>query len=269
MRQCHAKICYLITVGLLVVLAGFSVAHSENMPMQTIVTVNIGIDYGAGTVEWHNNTSVAHGENLLNATKRVAAVEFSSYPGMGAFVTSINGQKQNPAASLYWTFWVYNSQSHQYEMPPVGASAYSLASDQTVQWYYSSGIFGPGTSVSLNARLDTSTDPPTALISGAVRPIPIIPVNVTLAYSQNQGASYQEIISITSRDDGTFTYSWKLVGAGPFMIRAETQGVQSPPISIGASGGIPGFPLESLLAGSLLGLLLLIVRRRQSHPARK
>jgi hypothetical protein len=186
---------------------------------------------------------------------------------LGAFVTGINGRSQNPSANLYWTFWVYNPRTQQYELPPVGASTYLLTSNQTVQWYYSSGT-GPNTSVSLNAHLDTSTTPPTAVISGSIHPTPSAPVNVTLEYSQNQGANYQEIGRITSAADGTFSYSWKLPGDGIFMIRADVQGLKSSPASIGTSSSVPGFPLESLLAGGVLGLLFVILRRKERLRSR-
>ena len=254
---------YLIIMGLAVSLVGVTSVRAVTFTQQATVAVNIGINYGSGPIEWHNNTMVPSGQDLLNATMTVATVEFSSYPGLGAFVTSINGRSQNPAANLYWTYWVYNPQTQQYELPPVGASAYLLTTDHTVQWYYSSGTLGPNTYVSLNARLDTSTDPPTAVISGSIHPTPSAPVNVTLEYSQNQGANYQEIARVTSGADGTFSYSWRLPGGGMFMIRADAQGVKSSPVSIGTSSGVPGFPLESLLAGSALGLLFLIARRKQ------
>lgn len=254
---------YLIILGLAIALVGIASVRAVTVAQQTIVTVNIGINYGTGLVEWVNNTIVPSGESLLNATMRVATVEFSTYPGLGAFVTSINGRSQNASANLYWMLWVYNPQAQQYELAQVGASTYLLTSDQTFQWYYSSGIFGPNTSVSLNARLVTSTDPPTAVISGSIHPTPTAPVNVTLEYSQNQGANYQEIARITSEADGTFSYSWKLPGGGMFMIRADTQGVKSSSVSIGTSAGVPGFPLESLFLGSTLGLLFGVVRRRQ------
>jgi hypothetical protein len=260
-RSLSNALCFLIITSLTLV----SVCSVSVQPMavaqEATVTVNIGINYGAGPVEWHNGTIVPSGENLLNATVRVAAVEFTTFAGMGAFVTGINGRSQDPSANLYWMFWAYNPQTQQYELPPVGASAYLLTSDQTIQWYLSSGTLGPNTSIMLSARLDTSTDPPTAVISGSIHPTPMAPVNVTLEYSQNQGANYQELARIVSFADGTFSYSWRLTGGGMFIIRADAQGVKSSPVSIGASSGVPGFPAESLLVGSALGLLFLIFRR--------
>jgi len=263
MKSLSVALHCLLMVSLSLVLVGIASAHTTMAAQQATVAVNIGINYGTGPVEWHNNTIVPSGENLLNATMRVATVEFKTFSGLGAFVTAINGRSQNPAANLYWTFWVYNPQTQQYELAPVGASNYLLTSNQTVQWYYSGGTFGPNTSISLNARLDTSTSPPTVVISGSIRPTPSAPVNVTLEYSQDQGANYQEIARITTAADGTFTYSWKLTGSGIYMIRADTQGLKSSPASIGTSGGVPGFPFESLIAGGALGLLLAILRRKE------
>jgi hypothetical protein len=262
MKSLSVTLYCLVAIGLSFAAVGMTSAQTMTVAQQTTVTVNIGINYGTGPVEWHN-TTVPLGENLLNATMRVATVEFKTFPGMGAFVTGINGRNQNPTANLYWTFWVYNPKTQQYELPPVGASTYLLTSDQTVQWYYSSGTLGPNTSVSLNARLDTSTDPPTVVISGSIHPTPSAPVNVTLEYSQNQGANYQEIGRITSGADGTFSYSWKLPAGGMFMIRADVQGLKSSTASIGTSGGVPGFPLESLFAGGALGMLFVILLRKE------
>ncbi|MGA2238942.1 MAG: DUF4430 domain-containing protein [Candidatus Bathyarchaeia archaeon] len=269
MKPVSVALSCFVVVALAASLVGVGTVQGMILNQQTTVSVNIGINYGTGPVEWHNNTAVPSGENLLNATMRVATVDFKSYPGLGEFVTGINGRSQDPAASLYWMFWIYNPQTQQYELPSVGAGSYLLTSDQTVQWYLSSSTLGPNTSVSLNARLDTSTDPPTAVISGSIHPTPMAPVNVTLEYSQNQGANYLEIARITSGADGTFSYSWKLPGGGMFMIRADTQGVKSSPATIGVSNGAPGFPLESLLIGSALGLLFLILRRRRRSPSHK
>jgi len=254
--------------------SGLNTALAIVVDQESTVTVNIGINYGSGTVEWHNGTVVPSGEALLNATMRVATVEYVTYAGLGAFVTGINGLSQNPAANMYWLFWVYNPSTQRYEMPQVGASAYALTSDQTIQWYYENGgsftnpPLAPGTYVSLSARLDTSTDPPTAVITGSIYPNPGGPVNVTLEYSNNQGGSYQEIAGITSTPDGTFGYSWRLPGGGMFQIRADAQGVKSAPVSIGVSSGIPGFPIESLLVGGALGAFLAVLGRKARSRSR-
>ena len=125
------------------------------------------------------------------------------------------------------------------------------------------------TSVSLNAQLDAASSPPTVLISGSIHPAPGVPVNVTLEFRNNQSGNFQEIARVTSTVDGTFSYSWKAPGNGVLMIRADAQGMKSSAVSIGMSAGtIPGFPLESLLVGSALGLLFALVRQRQRADRR-
>ena len=105
------------------------------------------------------------------------------------------------------------------------------------------------------------------MISGSIYPAPGAPVNVTLEFSNNQGGTYQEMAYVRSEADGTFGYSWKAPGNDVFMIRADAQGVKSSAVSI-RMGGIPGFLLESLLVGSALGLLFVIMRRRQRASRR-
>jgi len=266
----------LLILALIVVAGAIGGAHAVTAKQDATVTVNIGINYGTGAIEWHNATVVALGEFLLNATMRVATVEFMNFPGFpgpglpGAFVTGINGVSQNPVANMYWTCWVYNPVNQRYEMTLVGAGSYALIFDQTIQWYYQNAgsltnpALEPYTSVSLNVSLDSSTNPPTAVITGSINPVPSGPVNVTLEYSTTQGANYQEISRIVSAADGTFSYSWTLPSSGLFMFRADAQGVKSSPVSIGAGGGggVPGFPIESILIGSVLGLLFGFLKRR-------
>ena len=280
--ESHLKsLSFVIVVAVLLAAGWMNGAGAIRAVQEATVTVNIGINYGNGTIVWHNGTVVPSGEFLLNATMRVATVEFTNYPGFpgpglpGAFVTSINGVSQNPAANMYWICWVYRSETGQYEMAQVGAGSYALTSDQTIQWYYQNAgsltnpALQPYASVSLQVQLDSSTDPPTAVISGAIYPAPGGPVNVTLEYSNNQGASYQEISRIASAPDGTFSYSWRLPGGGMFMIRADAQGVKSSPASIGTSSGIPGFPVESLLGGIAAGVFLIVTGRRLPSRFRK
>jgi hypothetical protein len=276
MRRLAVSVPIVIMAALLISIGGTGVGHAVTVQQEATVTLNIGINYGTGAIEWHNGTVVPSGEFLLNATMRIATVEFTNFPGFsgpglpGAFVTGINGVSQNPAANLYWTFWVYNSQSGRYEMTQVGAGSYALTFDQTIQWYYenagsiTSPPLQPYSSVSLSAQLDTSTDPPTAVITGVIYPSPEGQVDVTLEYSNDQGSTYQEIARITSTADGSFSYSWRLPGGGMFLIRADAQGVKSSPLSIGTSSGVPGFPAESIVLGVGLAMALLVTARRRS-----
>jgi hypothetical protein len=117
------------------------------------------------------------------------------------------------------------------------------------------------TSVSLNV-LVASANPPTTLVSGMVYPNPCGPVNVTLEYSIDESASYQEIARITTSANGSFSYSWKPPAART-LIMADMQGLKSPSISVEISRVIPGYPLESFLLGVALGVLIAILGRKR------
>jgi hypothetical protein len=143
------------------------------------------------------------------------------------------------------------------------SSDYRIAYEMIYE-YVRFGRSNTSRQVSLNAHLDTSSSPPTVEISGSIYPAPGGPLNVTIEFSIDQGGTYQEMTRTTCAADGTFSYSWKAPVSGVFMIRADGQGVKSSPVSIGISSGVSGFPLESLVAGCALGLLL-VMRRRASR----
>ncbi|MEM1515707.1 MAG: DUF4430 domain-containing protein [Candidatus Bathyarchaeia archaeon] len=96
--------------------------------------VNICIDYGNGTVVWYNSTSVPRETNFLMATKIIAEVEGIEYPGMGTFVTSINGVKNE--GGRYWMWYVWVPEKGDWELGPVASDKYILHEDDTIMWRY-------------------------------------------------------------------------------------------------------------------------------------
>lgn len=96
--------------------------------------VNILIDFGNGTKEWHNNTLVARGADVLNATRIVAEVNYirGQY---GAFVTHIRGVGGDP--NTYWLWYVWNSTSARWDFGPIACDAYVLHEGEVVAWIYS------------------------------------------------------------------------------------------------------------------------------------
>ena len=58
-------------------------------------TVDIMIDYGNGTAAWFNGTRIGAGESLLNATRRVAELDYTVFE-FGAFVNTVNGVGNMP-----------------------------------------------------------------------------------------------------------------------------------------------------------------------------
>jgi hypothetical protein len=93
-------------------------------------TVDIKIDYGNGTLAWYNYTRIGAGESLLNATLRVADLDYTMYE-FGVFVNTVNGVGGNP--DKYW-LWSYIDDGWQPGM--VGADQWTLHDGDKVAWTY-------------------------------------------------------------------------------------------------------------------------------------
>lgn len=98
------------------------------------ISINLAIDYGNGTRDWHHELIVPIGATLKNATIKVAVIETDPhYPG---FVTTINGVKQNEAEGIYWLWYVWNDVEQKWDFGPVGFNEYTLHDKQTLIWHY-------------------------------------------------------------------------------------------------------------------------------------
>jgi hypothetical protein len=93
-------------------------------------TVDIKIEYGNGTVAWFNGTRIGAGEFLMNATLRVAKMDYTMY-GFGVFVNTLNGVGGDP--DKYW-LWSYYDNGWQSGM--VGADQWRLHDGDAVAWTY-------------------------------------------------------------------------------------------------------------------------------------
>jgi len=101
------------------------------------IRVNILIDYGNGTRTWYNNTRVPLGFTLLNATSRIAKVNYSSYTFGGqsyAFVNKINGVGGDTGKFWLWYYWDQSSSKWEYSL--VASDSYILQDRSIVSWVY-------------------------------------------------------------------------------------------------------------------------------------
>jgi len=94
------------------------------------VIVDIMIDYGNGTVVWYNETRVAAGESLLEATGLVAELDYT-WTEYGAFVNAVNGVNGEP--NKYWMWSYYEG---GWQLGPVGADQWRLHDGDRVAWVY-------------------------------------------------------------------------------------------------------------------------------------
>ncbi len=97
----------------------------------TLITVNLGIDYGNNTRVWLNNTDVLIGMTLFDVTKQLTDLNYtvSQY---GVFVNSINGVEN--AYPYYWMWWIWDGA--EWILGEVGADSYTLKDGDTILWYY-------------------------------------------------------------------------------------------------------------------------------------
>jgi hypothetical protein len=104
----------------------------------TTLSVNIVIDYGNGTVTWHNQTMVTAASNLFELTLKIAVIRYQYYalgPGH-EFVTSINGKAETSAYSWFWYYW--NSGEREWVKGPSGCDAWLLKDGGLYKWSYES-----------------------------------------------------------------------------------------------------------------------------------
>jgi hypothetical protein len=99
---------------------------------EATIHMNLGINYGNGTIQWYNQTEARSGDTLLEATLEVAEVyyETSAY---GAFVKAINGVNQPATKSWIWWKW---TQQDGWESGQVGSDAYILGDNEILYWYF-------------------------------------------------------------------------------------------------------------------------------------
>ena len=98
------------------------------------IQISMKIDYGNGTVAWHNDTRVPLNANLLTATKIISAIEYST-GAFGAFVEEIDGVGGDPGT--YWLWNYYDQDSGSWEYGPVASDAWVLHNGDVVSWVYS------------------------------------------------------------------------------------------------------------------------------------
>lgn len=107
----------------------FNLTVSENGTIS--IKVNLGIDYGNGTVSWYNDTEIPYGLPLFNATAIVANLTYDVY-SFGLLITAINGVYQDMSSNQ---FWVYEGWDDGEWAPIwVGSTEYILHPNETIMW---------------------------------------------------------------------------------------------------------------------------------------
>jgi len=107
------------------------------------LSVNIGLDYGNGTVVWHNGTETSAGSTLFELTQKIATVNYTYYalmePGH-VLIDSINDKaaytdpSYTSGYSWIWHYW--DDSEKKWIVGPVGCDAWLLKDGGTYRWHY-------------------------------------------------------------------------------------------------------------------------------------
>ncbi|QOJ78589.1 DUF4430 domain-containing protein [Infirmifilum lucidum] len=103
-----------------------------------VVIVNVGIDYGNGTIAWFNSTALPRGSTALTALVSVAQVEYK-LGSWGAYVTSVNSVQEKIISKnegYSWMWYRYDQAKKALVLGEVAADKYKLASGETIVWRY-------------------------------------------------------------------------------------------------------------------------------------
>ena len=112
----------------------YSETLTELRKYDEYIFVRILIDYGNETKDWHNNTLIARGADLLNATRTVSEVDYDIWENLGALVTHINTVGGEP--NTYWLWYIWNSTSSSWDFGLEASDAHILQEGDIVAWIY-------------------------------------------------------------------------------------------------------------------------------------
>lgn len=118
---------------------------SKTISEITTLTVNICIDYGNETVEWHNRTVISTGSSVFQLTQKIATVNFTydalMKPGH-IRLTSINDRKEYTNYTIgyseggAWLWYYWNDSRREWVFGPVGCDAWMLRDGGIYKWNF-------------------------------------------------------------------------------------------------------------------------------------
>jgi hypothetical protein len=106
------------------------------------LNVNVCIDYGNGTINWHNETRTPTGSSLFQLTQKISAINYTYYSSMKpghVLMDSINDKKAytvdySEGWSWIWYYWDGDEQS--WISGPVGCDAWMLKNGGIYKWRF-------------------------------------------------------------------------------------------------------------------------------------
>ncbi|RLE88284.1 MAG: hypothetical protein DRJ96_00710 [Thermoprotei archaeon] len=104
-----------------------------------VIWVDVVIDYGNGTLEWHNYTLLPRGSTVFKALLFVASNVEYKHGKWGVYVTSINGVSEkimSKSEGYSWMWYIYERDKGEWALGPVAADKYELPDGAIIKWAY-------------------------------------------------------------------------------------------------------------------------------------
>jgi len=119
------------------------IANLQSVVNDTAMQVSIGLDYGNGTISWHNDTYVPISVSVLNGTRLVANVTADYYPSFNEYLVSgINGVNNTVTSPTSGQSWVYSIWENGTSISPmVGADQYTMKYGDILVWSFENWSF--------------------------------------------------------------------------------------------------------------------------------
>lgn len=107
----------------------------ESQQIQKEIIVSLRLDFSEGKIKSFENIKLKEGKTVFDLLKKVTQennleLSYKEYPGLGAFVESIDNFANDPRNNKWWQYWVNN------EYVNAGASFYKLKNGDLVKWKY-------------------------------------------------------------------------------------------------------------------------------------
>ncbi len=143
-KESQAIIIAFIMLSLALVYVGYQVyalqmqlaeqAENINELRGLLLKIEVTIDNGNATkteVIW-----LTKGASALEALRRMAVVETKYFSGLGEFIESIDGIRNDPEMGKYWMWYIWNEEKAEWEYATVGAGSYKLRGGERIMFRY-------------------------------------------------------------------------------------------------------------------------------------
>jgi hypothetical protein len=124
-------LCWALTASLTAGYYYYQYSDLSSKVKETIITANLGINYGNGTaIRWLNETKINAGSTLFDLTKLAASVNYTENL-LGVSINAIDNVPNSDGK--YWLWWSHST--YGWTFGQVASDRYVIGQNETVAWY--------------------------------------------------------------------------------------------------------------------------------------